>query len=108
MITSTTNLIQLQSDLKEHVKGKYEFRNKRNGTRIIKTEMADYLAMKSYLEKHNLHYFTFFSNSEKPIEAVIRHLPPDTPTESISNSLENLGFNVIRVRQLTTNRRAAN
>jgi hypothetical protein len=27
MITSTTNLIQLQSDLKDHVKGEHEFRN---------------------------------------------------------------------------------
>jgi hypothetical protein len=58
-MTSTTNLIQLQSDLKEHAKGEYEFRNTRNGTRIITIEMTDYLAMKSNLEKHNLHYFTF-------------------------------------------------
>jgi hypothetical protein len=50
--------------------------------------MADYLAMKSYLEKHNLHYFTFSPNSKKPIKAVIRHLPPDTAAEDISNSLE--------------------
>jgi hypothetical protein len=107
-MTSTTNLIQLQSDLKEHVKGEYEFRNTGNGTRIIKKEMADYLAMKDYLEKHNLHYFIFSPNSEKPIKAVICHLPPDTPVEDVSNSLEDLGFNVISVRQLTTNRRAPN
>jgi hypothetical protein len=55
MMISTRKRIQLQSDLKEHVKGEYEFRNTRNGTRIITKEMADYLAMKSYLEKHNLH-----------------------------------------------------
>jgi hypothetical protein len=30
-ITSTTNLIRLQSDLKDHVNGEYEFRNARNG-----------------------------------------------------------------------------
>jgi hypothetical protein len=50
--------------------------------------MADYSTMRSYLEKNNLHYFTFFSNSEKPIQAVMRHLSPDTPAEDISNSLE--------------------
>jgi hypothetical protein len=61
--------------------------------------MADYLAMKSYLEKHNHNYFTFSPNSEKPVKAVVRHLPPDTPAEIISNSLEDLGFNVISVRQ---------
>jgi hypothetical protein len=36
----------------------------------------------------------------------MRHLLPDTPAEDICNSLEGLGFNIINVRQLTTNRRA--
>jgi hypothetical protein len=35
VMTSTTNLIRLHSYLKEHIKGEYEFRNIRNGTRII-------------------------------------------------------------------------
>jgi hypothetical protein len=51
VMTSTRNLIRLQSDVKDHVKGEYEFRNTRNGTRNIIKEMADYSAMKSYLEK---------------------------------------------------------
>jgi hypothetical protein len=42
-------------------------------------EMADYCAMKFYLEKNNLHYFTFYPNSEKYIKAVIHHLPPYMP-----------------------------
>jgi hypothetical protein len=63
--------------------------------------MADYSVMKSYLEKINLHYFTFSQNSEKPIKA-------DTPAEDISNDLEDLGFNVINVRQMTVTRRACN
>jgi hypothetical protein len=57
---------------------------------IITKEMADYSAMKSYLETNNLRYFTFSPNSEKPIKAVIHHLPPDTQAEDISNSLEDL------------------
>jgi hypothetical protein len=44
--------------------------------------------MKFYLEKNILQYFTFSPNSEKPIKAVIRHLPPDKPAEDNSNSLE--------------------
>jgi hypothetical protein len=56
--------------------------------------MAGYSAMKSYLEENNLQYFAFSPNSEKPIKAVIRHHPPDTPEEDISSSLEGLGFNV--------------
>jgi hypothetical protein len=55
------------------------------------------------LDKNNIQYFTISPNSEKPIKAVIRHLPPYTPTEDISNSLESLGFSVINVRPLLTN-----
>jgi hypothetical protein len=106
MTTSTTNLIRLQSDLKDYVRGEYELRNTRNGTHIITKEMADYSAMKCYLKKNNLHYFTLSPNSEKPMKAVIRHLVPDTPAEDICNSLEDLGLNVINVRQMTATERA--
>jgi hypothetical protein len=75
VMISTTNLIRIQSDLKERVKGEHDFRNKRNGTRIIIKETADYSAIKCHLEKNNLHYFTFSPNFEKPINAVIRYLP---------------------------------
>jgi hypothetical protein len=46
--------------------------------------------MKFYLEKNNLQYYTFSSHSEKPIKAVIHHLPPDTSAEDISSSLHRL------------------
>jgi hypothetical protein len=68
--------------------------------------MEDYSAIKSYLEKNNLHYFALSPNSEKPTKAVIRHLPPDTPAEAISNSLEDSGFSDNNVRQITAARRA--
>jgi hypothetical protein len=105
-MTTTTNLIQLQSDLKYRVKGQYEFRNSRNRTHIITKEVADYSAMKSYTEKNNPHYFNFSPNSENFIKAVIRHLSPDIPAEDISNSLGDIGFDVFKVRRLTATRRA--
>jgi hypothetical protein len=64
--------------------------------------------MKSEPEKNNIHHFTFSPNSAELIKAVIRHLPPDTPAEDISNSLEDLHFNVINVRQMKATRRAPN
>jgi hypothetical protein len=81
MMTSTTNLIQLQSYLKDHVKRECQFQNTQSETHIRTKEMVDYLAMKCYLEKNNLHYFTFLPNSEMPIKAVIPHFPPDTAGE---------------------------
>jgi hypothetical protein len=86
-MTSTTNFIQLQRNLREQVKGEYKFQNTQNGTCIITKETADYAAMKSYLQKNDLHYFTFSPNSEKPIKTVICHLPPDMPVENNSNIL---------------------
>jgi hypothetical protein len=65
-------------------------------------EMADYSAMRHYLESKHLNYYTFFPKSEKPIKAVIRHLLHDTPAEDISNSLNDLGFDVINVKQMTS------
>jgi hypothetical protein len=62
--------------------------------------------MKFYMEKNNLHYFTY-SNSEKPVKAVIHHLHPDTPVEDIANSLEDLSFNV-NMRQMMATQRAPN
>jgi hypothetical protein len=51
--------------------------------------MAGYSAMKFNLDKNNLQYFTFSPNSEKPIKAVIHHLPPDTPTDEATDDQSN-------------------
>jgi hypothetical protein len=63
-MTATTNLIRLQINLRKYAKGEYESRNTRNGTRYITKDKADYSAIKSYMEKNNLHYF-FSPNSER-------------------------------------------
>jgi hypothetical protein len=70
--------------------------------------VALYSGIKSNTEKNNLHYFSFFPNFEKTIKAAVRHLPPDTPAEDISSSLEGLGFNVNNVGQMTATRTALN
>jgi hypothetical protein len=104
VLTSAINLIHLQSKLKELVKGNFEFRNTQSGTRIICTEMSDYSVIRTYLDSKSLNYYTFYSKSEKPIKAVIRHLPTDTPAEYISNGLIDLGFDVVSVKQMTSTR----
>jgi hypothetical protein len=70
--------------------------------------VALYSAIKSYKEKNNLHYFTFFPNFENPIKTAVRHLFPDTPAEDNSSCLESLNFNVNNVGQMTATRTALN
>jgi hypothetical protein len=71
ILTSAINLIQLLKQLKGLVKGSFEIRNTRNGTRIVINEMADYSAIKEYINFQKSNYFTFYSKSLKPIKGVI-------------------------------------
>jgi hypothetical protein len=67
--------------------------------------MADFSAIRSHFQSHNLPYFTFYPKSQKPIKAVI-HLPFITPEEGISDGLVNLGFDVISLKQMSVSRRS--
>jgi hypothetical protein len=78
VITAPTNLLQFQKIIKSVVKENFEFQNTRIGTRVITKTLADFAAVKSYLETHNLPYFTFYPKSLKPMKAIICHLPMNT------------------------------
>jgi hypothetical protein len=105
VLTTPTNLLQLQKGVKGLVKGNFEFRSTRNRTRVVTREMADYSAIRALFDGRNMNYYTFHAKSDKPIKAVIRNLPIETPAEDICNGLSELGFSVMSVRQLTSNRR---
>jgi hypothetical protein len=64
--------------------------------------MTDYSAIKVYLSSQTLNYFKFYPKSLKPIQAVIRHLPGNTPAEEIYEGLEELGFDIISAKQVST------
>jgi hypothetical protein len=98
--------MQLQRQLKGIVKGSFEFRNTRYGTRIVTKEMADYSAIKEYFSSQTLNYFTFYPKSLKPIKAVIQHLPGNTLAEEIYEGLVELGFDIISVKQMSTTHRS--
>jgi hypothetical protein len=74
-------------------KQSFQFRTTRNGTRGTTRDMVDYLAV------------TFFPKYLKPIKAVIRQLPHNTPAEDISDGLVDLGLDVISVKQMSSTRR---
>jgi hypothetical protein len=65
------------------VKEDFEFRNARNGARVITRGIVEFLTIKSHFEGNNLSFFIFYSKSEKPINAVIGHMPQNTPAEDI-------------------------
>jgi hypothetical protein len=102
ILTATTNLIQLQRQLKNVSKGDFEFRNIKTGIRVITKSMTDFEAVKSYVSSHNLSYYSFFPKSQKPFKAVLRHLPSNTPAEDISEGLVTLRFDVISLKQMMT------
>jgi hypothetical protein len=106
ILTSVTNLLQLQRQLRDIVKGSFEFRNTKTGTRVVTKEMADFSAIKDFFTSQKLSFFTFFAKSQKPVKAVIRHLPSDTPAEEICEALVDVGFDVISVKQMSTTRRS--
>jgi hypothetical protein len=86
------------------VTGNFEFRNTTSG--IVTKKMTDFYAIRKDLEQSNLSYFTFFPKSEKPIKAIIQHLPANTPTQDISEGLVVLGFDIISVKLMSTSRRS--
>jgi hypothetical protein len=95
VLTSAANLIQLQRQMKGVAKQSFELRNARNGTRVLTKDIKDFQAVKAHFDQNNLCYFTFFPKSEKPLKAVIRHLPSNTPAEDIAEALLCLGYDDI-------------
>jgi hypothetical protein len=83
ILTSATNLLQLQKQLRCIVKGSFEFRNTKSRIRVVAKEMADFSAIKTFFTSQKLSFFSFFPKSQKPVKAVIRHLPSVTPAEEI-------------------------
>jgi hypothetical protein len=102
VLTSAANLIQLQKQLKNVARQSFEFRNTRSGTRVVTKDMVDYQAVMSHFDRNSLAYFTFFPKSEKPVKAVLRHLPGNTPTKDISDGLVDLGFDDVSVKQMSS------
>jgi hypothetical protein len=92
ILTSAANLIQLQKKLKGVARQSFELRNTRSGTRVVTKDMVDYKAVKEYFNQNSLAYFTFFPKSEKPVKAVLRHLPGNTPAKDISDGLVDLAL----------------
>jgi hypothetical protein len=104
VLTFQVNLMQLHGQLKDLLNGISLFRSARNGTRDVTKGMADFSAIRSHFESNNLKYFLFYSNSQKPLKAVIRDPSASTLVEDISVGLMNLGFDVVSVKQMSTTR----
>jgi hypothetical protein len=64
ILTSATNLLQLQKSIKGIVKGSFEFRNTKNRTRVLTKEIADFSAIKSFFLSKKLSFYTFSRNPQ--------------------------------------------
>jgi hypothetical protein len=65
--------------------------------------MTDFSTIKSHFDDKKISYFTFYQKPQKPIKAVIYHLPYGTHAKDISEGLISLGFDVISIKQMTIN-----
>jgi hypothetical protein len=45
------------------------------GIRITTRSIVDYNAIQKFFTEKDLHFFTFYTKADKPVESVIRHLP---------------------------------
>jgi hypothetical protein len=108
ILTSTTNLIQFRKQVQTVVIENFEFRSTRNGTSVTREPWR----ISNPLNPTSTPVTCPITRStpnpkkkKKPMKAVIRHLPHNTPAEDISDGLVNLGFDVIRVKQKIVTRR---
>jgi hypothetical protein len=62
VLFSQVKVIHSQGQQKGLLKGNVEFCNTRNGTTVVKKEMADSSAIRSHVESSNLPYFTSVQN----------------------------------------------
>jgi hypothetical protein len=102
ILTSAVNLLQLQKQLRSIVQGSFEFWTTKTGTRVVTKEMVDFSAIKTFFTYQKLSFFSFFPKSQKPVKAVIRHIPSVIPAEEICEALMELGFDVISVKQMNS------
>jgi hypothetical protein len=80
-------LLKFRGEMKNFTKGKFEFRNTRNGMEVVTREMADYSDIMRHLDAHRGPYYRFHFKSMIPVKAVIQQLAGDTPTKDMSNEL---------------------
>jgi hypothetical protein len=97
-------LLNFQGEIKAITKGSFELQNVRNGTMVATREMTHYLVIKKHLEQKRVPHYTYHPKSEKPIKAVMRHLPGNTPAADIASELLAMDFTLISVRQLSSKR----
>jgi hypothetical protein len=100
ILTSEANQISLQKQHRSVVNRKF-FHNTATGIQITTKNMADYRLIQTSLANKGYPYFTFYTKAEKPIKAVVRHLPTNTSSEYITVALQELGYEIISVRQMT-------
>jgi hypothetical protein len=101
VLTSEVNLLSPQKDLEAVVTGEFFFRNTASGARIRTKSIAASKTIQNLLSQKGLPFFTFYTKGDKSVKVVIRHLPNNTSFEDTTVKLQELRYEVIRVKQMT-------
>jgi len=103
ILTSPVSVISFQEIVKYFAQDHISLRTTGPGILILSNCLTDYRLILFYLSDHNFHHFTFYPQSDKPINAVILHLPIRTSSQDIPLAFQELEY-IISARQMTTKR----
>jgi hypothetical protein len=54
--------------------------------------------------ENKLNFFTFYTKADKPVKAIIMHLPGNISAEDITVAIQEIDYDVISVKQMTAKR----
>jgi hypothetical protein len=66
--------------------------------------MVHYNATQRFRTENNLHFFTFYTKADKPVEVLIKHFPGNISAENITVTLKDMKYDVINVKEMTAKR----
>jgi hypothetical protein len=98
------NLIRLQRETKTCCERGVLHPEYCNRNPITSNSMVDYNAIQEFRTEKNLHFFTFYTKADKPVKAIIRHLPGNIYSENITVALQEIDYDVASVKQTTAKR----
>jgi hypothetical protein len=98
-------LIVLARQLKEICKSEFEFVSRRDSTKLVVKDVADYRAATKFLHESGNQFHTFVLKEDKPQKVVLRGIDASVPAEYVKEALlTDYNITVDKVARLTSRR----